>query len=215
MPVLSEPVEDAHTPSGPPQVVVSAGEGEARRRIVAALAEQGMQPSLEEEGVSAEDSTAIVVHTCDVNRPSEMADLRRLRRELGDNALVVVSPAASGTGVRRALDAEADAVVFESELESTLAVAISAVASGQVVVPRKLRASVEKPALSHRERQVLTHVAEGLTNAQIAVRLFLAESTIKSHLSSAFEKLGVRSRKEAAALFRMLEQAKGAEPEEL
>jgi len=40
-----------------------------------------------------------------------------------------------------------------------------------------------------------------LTNAQIAEELYLAESTIKSHLSSAFAKFGVRSRKEAAALF--------------
>jgi DNA-binding NarL/FixJ family response regulator len=40
----------------------------------------------------------------------------------------------------------------------------------------------------------------GFTNAGIAKKLFLAESTVKSHLSSAFTKLGVRSRHEAAAL---------------
>jgi len=84
------------------------------------------------------------------------------------------------------------------------------VASGQSVVPRKLRASVERPAFSHRERQVLSFVSRGLTNAQIAEKLFLSESTIKSHLSSAFAKFGVRSRKEAAALFLELEQANGA-----
>ena len=38
------------------------------------------------------------------------------------------------------------------------------------------------------------------TNHEIAARLFLTESTVKSHLASAFEKLGVRSRKDAAAL---------------
>jgi DNA-binding NarL/FixJ family response regulator len=111
--------------------------------------------------------------------------------------------------VRRALDAGADAIVFESELEATLAVAVSAVASGQSVVPRELRASVERPAFSHRERQVLEFVAKGLTNAQIAEKLFLSESTIKSHLSSAFAKFGVRSRREAAALFFELEGPPG------
>jgi DNA-binding NarL/FixJ family response regulator len=103
--------------------------------------------------------------------------------------------------VRRALDAGADAVVFESELESTLAVAVRAVASGQSVVPRNLRATVERPAFSHREREVLDHVVAGLTNAQIADRLYLSESTVKSHLSSVFDKLGVRSRREAAGLY--------------
>ena len=114
--------------------------------------------------------------------------------------------------MRRALDAGADAIVFESELESTLAVAVRAVASGQSVVPRKLRASVERPAFSHRERQVLSFVSRGLTNAQIADKLFLSESTIKSHLSSAFSKFGVRSRKEAAALFLELEQTERRAP---
>jgi DNA-binding NarL/FixJ family response regulator len=123
-----------------------------------------------------------------------------------------VSPVATGTGVRRALDAGADGVVFESELESTLSVAVRAVASGQSVVPRKLRASVERPAFSHRERQVLSFVSRGLTNAQIAEKLFLSESTIKSHLSSAFSKFGVRSRKEAAALFLELEQTSAVLP---
>jgi DNA-binding NarL/FixJ family response regulator len=152
------------------------------------------------------DSTAIVVLVCDVDRPREMAALRRLHRELPEPAVIAVSPTATGTGVRRALDAGADAIVFEPLLESTLAVAVSAVESGQSVVPRSMRASVERPTFSHRERQVLTYVSQGLTNAQIADELFLSESTIKSHLSSAFAKFGVRSRREAAALFLELEQ---------
>ena len=82
-----------------------------------------------------------------------------------------------------------------------------AVASGQSVVPRKLRASVERPAFSHRERQVLALVSKGLTNSEIAERLLLAQSTVKSHLSSAFTKLGIRSRKEVTALLLDPEQA--------
>jgi DNA-binding NarL/FixJ family response regulator len=136
-----------------------------------------------------------------------MATLRRLRREWRQPPIVVISPPATGTGVRRALEAGADAFVFESNLELTLAATVRAVASGQSVVPRKVRGSLERPALSHRERQVLALVAAGLTNAQIAKRLYLSESTIKSHLSSVFGKLGVRSRWEAAALFLELEQA--------
>ena len=47
---------------------------------------------------------------------------------------------------------------------------------------------------------MLALVVRGLGNRQIALRLFLSESTVKSHLASAFQKLGVRSRKEAAAV---------------
>jgi DNA-binding NarL/FixJ family response regulator len=54
--------------------------------------------------------------------------------------------------------------------------------------------------LTSREKQILTLVVAGLTNSQIASELFLAESTVKSHLSSAFAKLGVSSRSEAVAV---------------
>ena len=55
-------------------------------------------------------------------------------------------------------------------------------------------------ALTNREKQILGLVVGGLTNAQIARELYLAESTVKSHLSSAFMKLGVSSRNEAVAV---------------
>ena len=213
MAVLSQPTVRARASTGRSCVVVSLGAAETQARIKATLEEHNTEIELlladgPEETIELElDAEAIVVLICEVDRPQQMATLRGLRRELRGPAIVVVSPAATATGVRRALDAGADAVVFESELEQTLAVAVSAVESGQSVVPRNMRASVERPTFSHRERQVLSLVSEGLTNAQIAEALFLSESTIKSHLSSAFAKFGVRSRREAAALFVELEQA--------
>jgi DNA-binding NarL/FixJ family response regulator len=212
MAVLSEPIPTSRPTAG--QLCVTGGQGtaSAQQRIATILAEHGPEaPPLvietpEELGARAIDREAIVILVCDVDRPREMATLRRLRRELREPGSIAVSPTATGTGVRRGLDAGADAIVFEPELERTLPVAVSAVGSGQSVVPRKMRASVERPAFSHRERQVLGFVSEGLTNAQIADKLFLSESTIKSHLSSAFAKFGVRSRREAAALYIELEQ---------
>ncbi|MGW9339957.1 response regulator transcription factor, partial [Streptomyces albidoflavus] len=52
--------------------------------------------------------------------------------------------------------------------------------------------------LTEREREVLTVLAEGESNADIGRRLFLGETTVKSHVSAIFEKLGVRNRVEAA-----------------
>jgi DNA-binding NarL/FixJ family response regulator len=193
-----------------PSIVIADSE-EMQDRIAAALEGHGLRPSAQ---ISAPgdlfgwviDLFTTLVFVCNVDEPREMAELRRLCRQAQPAATVVISPPATGTGVRRALDAGADAVVFDSELELTLASAIHAVASGQSVVPRKLRASVERPSLSHRELQVLSLVRLGLTNAEIAQRLFLAESTVKSHLSSAFTKLGVHSRREAITVLGDLER---------
>lgn len=216
MAVLSETSNGAQPSGVDLAVIVCADSTAMRRRISYALSEHELNADLSELddpellAKLSLDEESIVVLACDVDQPREMAALRRMRRELREPAIVAISPRSTGTGVRRALDAGADGVVFDSELESTLAVAVRAVASGQSVVPRKLRASVERPAFSHRERQVLSFVSRGFTNAQIAEQLFLSESTIKSHLSSAFAKFGVRSRKEAAALFLELEQTAGA-----
>ncbi len=207
MAVLSEPIVDAHGASDHSCVVLAPQSSEIRQRIEAEL-QNSKGDSVPLFVEAAEELIAlgaaapeIAVLVCDLDRPAEMAMLRRVRRKLQQLAIVVVSPPATATGVRRGLDAGADAIVFEPLIESTLAVTVRAVGSGQAVVPREMRASVQRPTLSHRERQVLTHVCEGLTNSQIAEQLFLSESTVKSHLSSAFAKFGVRSRREAAALF--------------
>lgn len=213
--VAKQPANGAAGDDGLSSVVVIAAGAEDRRRVGAALAEQALAPTAmaasPEDLVEVDvDASTVVVFVCDVDAPREIASLRRLERDSRQPAIVVISPRATGTGVRRALDAGADGLVFESDLESALATAVRAVAAGQSVVPRKLRASVEKPVLSYRERQVLTLVRRGLTNAQIAERLYLAESTVKSHLSSAFTKFGVRSRKEAAAVFVDIDPTLGA-----
>lgn len=197
----------------PSCVVLGAYSKQIRQRIEAALhkVERNAFPLFIDEVEELIDlgleAPTIAVLICDLDQPAGMATLRRVRRELQQMAIVAISPPSTATGVRRGLDAGADAIVFEPLIESTLGVTVSAVGSGQSVVPRELRASVQRPALSHRERQVLTYVSKGLTNSQIAEELFLSESTVKSHLSSAFAKFGVRSRREAAALFLEFDQS--------
>jgi DNA-binding CsgD family transcriptional regulator len=90
-------------------------------------------------------------------------------------------------------------VVLIAEAERTLLSTIAAVAGGQICFPRP-RSATARPILSIREKQVIGLVALGLSNSEIAGRLFVAESTVKSHLTSAFSKLGVRSRHEAVDL---------------
>jgi DNA-binding NarL/FixJ family response regulator len=206
MPAVHQGREESPAPTANlSSAIVVAEDEELRARILAALAELDLEPAAVDSatllGGEKMDESTILLFVCDIDVPQEVTELRRLRREAVGPAIVVVSQPATGAAVRRALDAGADALVFETELELTLTATIRAVASGQTVVPRKLRASVERPTLSHREHQVLAMVGEGLTNAEIAERLYLAESTVKSHLASVFTKFGVHSRKEAAAVF--------------
>jgi DNA-binding NarL/FixJ family response regulator len=103
-------------------------------------------------------------------------------------------------GIRAALTAGAAGVVLYDDLDSALGPCLQAVQAGQTCVPRGHWRQIQPPALSSREKQILGLVVMGYMNSQIAEQLFLAESTVKSHLSSAFAKLGVRSRNEAVSL---------------
>jgi DNA-binding NarL/FixJ family response regulator len=179
-----------------PDIVVSVeADGSLRLRIVAALEADGISVAL--DGASAQ--TDIRVLSVDLSQP---VPLRRLRAILGDGAgrVVVVSPRCGALGLRRAVRAGADSLVLEHELEDALAPATRAVAAGLSVMPTALRNGAERAAFSHREREVLRLAVTGHTNGQIASTLFLAESTVKSHLSSAYRKLGAGGRSDAARM---------------
>lgn len=109
--------------------------------------------------------------------------------------------------VRGALTAGLSAILELDGIEERLGLAVRAACAGLVTVPRWGREAAAGPVLSVREKQILAMVVLGFTNAEIARKLFVAESTVKSHLSSAFVKLGVRSRNEATAL--ILDQTSG------
>jgi DNA-binding NarL/FixJ family response regulator len=122
--------------------------------------------------------------------------LRKLRPTC---SLVVVSPSAQPALIRKALRCGADGFVVRESAGVALGPAVAAVSAGQLSVPEAIRRRTDWSRFSVRERQVLYLAAQGLANCQIGQRLYLSESTIKSHLSSGFRKLGVGSRAEAAA----------------
>ena len=124
--------------------------------------------------------------------------------------IVVADPGGHRTAVRRALDAGAAGFVWSTELETALTPTILAVCAGQLAIPFEHRDELGRMALTTREKQILGLVVMGLRNGEIAEKLYLAESTVKSHLSSAFNKLDVRSRNEATAL--ILDPASGIGP---
>jgi DNA-binding NarL/FixJ family response regulator len=84
--------------------------------------------------------------------------------------------------------------------DPTLPATVRAVACGQLAVPQLLLRRVAAEPLSHREKQILDLVAAGATNRRIADEMYLAESTVKAHVSSIFGKLGASSRAELAQI---------------
>jgi DNA-binding CsgD family transcriptional regulator len=59
------------------------------------------------------------------------------------------------------------------------------------------QSGLTKAGLSKREAEILLLINEGLSNQQIADKLFISESTVKKHISNIFQKLGVERRTEA------------------
>lgn len=101
-------------------------------------------------------------------------------KRIGDNELVqAIERVSRGDGI---LDPAMTASVFNQVRKANHAQIASAFAD-----------------LTSQELIVLAHVAEGMTNRQIAVKLFLGEGTVRNYVSSVLQKIGASNRAEAAA----------------
>ena len=180
--------------------------GEGRREVIAEiLLREGfaltsfdcVQAIMDMEGAAEPSAIVLWLENAIASVPSLIEPLSKCSKQA---PVVVACPSIQRWELRAALAAGAAGVVIYDELDSSLGPCLRAVRVGQICVPREHWRQIDPPVLSARERQTLSLVAMGYTNGQIAERPFLAKSTVKGHLSSAFGKLGVRSRNEAADL---------------
>jgi DNA-binding NarL/FixJ family response regulator len=146
------------------------------------------------------DKPEVIVSALEPDGEQMERDANGSSASADEPSLVVIAPSGKVRSTRKALAHGADGFVVEDALQRTLVPTIHAVAAGQLCLPRDERQGINRRPLSYRERQALGMVVMGFSNGEIAGRMYLAESTVKSHLSSAFRKLGVRSRAEATAL---------------
>ncbi|HET6998077.1 MAG TPA: response regulator transcription factor [Solirubrobacterales bacterium] len=143
----------------------------------------------------------LTVHCCPATAAEAKRDLLALKRALPQVPVVaVVRDDGTGGVSRTVLEASVEGLVHSARVADALAPTVRAVAAGQIVLPQSEYRRAVPVVLSHRERQVLRLAVEGLTNDAIAKTLYLSCSTVKSHLTSAFAKLSVRSRSEAAVV---------------
>jgi len=109
---------------------------------------------------------------------------------------------ADRTDIGRALQAAAEGLtVFDPRVRATLLAAASAPSSAVPSAGSAPAASATEPpdGLTHREVEILGLIAQGLTNPEIAQRLFLSNHTIKTHINRIFAKTGSRDRVAAIA----------------
>jgi len=129
--------------------------------------------------------------------------------------VVILSAFGDGGALQTAWEQQADGFALKTDPPRQTIATIRNVAHGQIVFPRAVRQATHADTkagplgqLTERERDVLRLLAEGQTNAQIADRLCVQESTIKFHVQNIFQKLGVANRTEAAQVhFRGMQSA--------
>src|SRR4051794_37011683 len=130
--------------------------------------------------------------------------LREIRRLVPAAKVIVLSMFDDHTHVNQAINDGAAGYIVKTIDPDDLPSAIRQTVQGTVfsaravVDPRKGHRDGPDHLITDRELEILQHVAEGLSNAQIAKALWVPEQTVKFHLSNVYRKLGVSNRTEAS-----------------
>ncbi|MFI6847777.1 response regulator transcription factor [Kitasatospora sp. NBC_00085] len=138
---------------------------------------------------------------------------RELRSRMPDLACLILTSFDDEEALLDSIMAGASGYVLKQISGTDLVSAVRTVASGQSMLDpgattrlmARLRGDTAPPAsdlpqLTDREREILALIGEGLTNRQIGQRLYLAEKTVKNHISRLLAKLGVERRVQAAVI---------------
>ena len=118
--------------------------------------------------------------------------------------IVILTTYGTSAELATAVTNGAVGVLLKDKVEMDLLNTIRFVVEGNQVIPTRLLAQIEEDKamgkLKDRQMEILASVAEGQSNADIALQFGLSEITVKKHLSAIFERLGVANRSEAVAL---------------
>jgi two-component system NarL family response regulator len=125
-----------------------------------------------------------------------------IRAEFPGARMIALTTYGGDEDIRRALHAGVQAYLTKDVLHDELLNAIRAVHAGERYLPAAVSAAISAQSpradLSAREIQVLKLIVQGLANKQIAFHLSIAEHTVKNHVKSILNKLGVQDRTQAA-----------------
>jgi DNA-binding NarL/FixJ family response regulator len=178
----------------------------------------GLLPGIEVLGTASDGEEAIAlverlhpdVVLMDLRMPrcDGVEATRRLRERGSPTQVVVLTTYADDRSVVEALRAGARGFLTKDAGAEEIERAIAAVVRGDAAIDPAVQhhlvdAVARRPelpdGLTPREAEVLTLIAQGLTNGEIAARLVVTEATVKSHVNHLFTKTGVRDRAQAVS----------------
>jgi DNA-binding NarL/FixJ family response regulator len=192
----------------PIRIVVADDHPIVRQGIVANLKQQ-RDMKVVAEGSDGDEALALIkrhmpdVVLLDLRMPrvdglDVVAEVTALRLQ---TKVIVMTTFESQEDIQRAVRAGARAYLLKDCTQQTLLEAVRRVYLGEVFllpqIAQKLVDRMQKPQISPRELEVLKSVASGKSNKEIGVQLFIGEGTVKTHVASLLEKLGVTGRTSA------------------
>jgi DNA-binding NarL/FixJ family response regulator len=156
-----------------------------------------------------EEGTPFAIILCAEGVEDLSESVKRIQKLNPNVSILVFGLHADLPLARVAFQVGAQGFIHAGMTPDQIARAVVVAASGEPVAPRELlqhliihEDPVDLNILSARQKEILELVVDGLSNAQIAARLYLSESTVKQHLRAAYKLLGVKNRTEAARLIR-------------
>ena len=121
-----------------------------------------------------------------------------------DTRILILTSFGTSEDLRRALTAGATGALVKDSAQTELVSAIRECAAGKKTISpsiaRQLQCEMPKTKLSPRQLEMLSYVAKGFNNAEIASMVGIGRDCVKAHLSAAFTRLGAASRSEAVAI---------------
>jgi DNA-binding NarL/FixJ family response regulator len=206
------------SPDDPIRVLLADDQRVVREGLAMLL---GLLPGIEVVGTAADGDEAVrlvaarapdvVLMDLRMPRVDGVEATRRIADVRPEARVIALTTYADEPTVLSALRAGARGYLTKDAGAEEIEAGITAVARGEAALDPAVQAHVlaglaeggGEPALpdglTPREAEVLTLIAEGLSNAQIAERLVLSRATVKSHVNHVFAKAGVRDRAQAVA----------------
>jgi DNA-binding NarL/FixJ family response regulator len=164
------------------------------------------QASSAQEGIAEFRKHQPDVTLMDLRLPdkSGIEAMRTIRAEFPEARIIVLTTFEGDVEIQRALEAGARAYILKNMPPKELLEVIEQVHAGKKRIPSQVAAHLAEhitdESLTAREIEVLTQLASGNRNRDIAEKLFITEETVKVHIKHIMEKLGASDRTQAVAI---------------